>query len=730
MDWKNKFIDQVVCGDCLNLFPEIPDNSIDLIVTSPPYNCGIDYKAYNDHRDWQEYLDWCKQWLTECKRVLKSDGRICVNVPMDMGLKHNNTYKHLSVHTLRVNPSAEFYNLFKDVGINYGGTAFWTDNQKVSLTAWGSWKSASCLEGDSLIYTDRGYVKIKDIVPGYHRVLTHDGSFCAVKKKKVNKVSGELITIQSVLGKELNSSYTGDHPVFSISKTEMIHKMLPSYKPADSIKEKDYLCYPLNYVDNGLNIDGFLKKFKNIDFENQYFWEFVGVYLAEGNLRFPTDGSDEKGRVKLRKTIDIHDNKRLDVNKYLKLLELKKEGKSLNEISKIFGYSDRRYVKKMWSKIKDVPSIQWELYENFISDRIYKRKMKYRIYLTLHKNEYDYVSVLLNKVGLNFTHKFFHERNSVRFEICNKELYLFLLNFYKDEAIDVKGTKSHLKIIPEIFFSLSKEKLNAVYKGYFFGDGCFSINHNSYVPKLKEICTSTSFDLLVSVQRIALMNGELAVIRKNDTNKRKGKGKIAYYLEKVLDRKRMKVIIDKENGFVYIPIRYINKTVLNDLDVYDLYVDKNKNFISGGGIVHNCPYTYLPYEVVMFGYKDTWAKKEKGVSTIEKDEFIMGTSGIWNIKPETKQNTIANFPVALPELCIKLFSYKGDVILDPFMGSWTTAVAAKKLHRSFVGFELCNDYCKVGQIRLDNTEPLFDALLEDTSDNSKDDFINQTFDFD
>lgn len=285
MNWKEKFLNKVVCGNCLDLFPEIPDNSIDVIITSPPYNCGIDYKEYNDHMKWEDYLSWCKEWLTECLRVLKSDGRICINVPIDMGLKHNNEYKHLSVHELRVNPSAELYHIFNQVGIKYGGTAFWGDNHRSTLTAWGSWKSASC------------------------------------------------------------------------------------------------------------------------------------------------------------------------------------------------------------------------------------------------------------------------------------------------------------------------------------------------------------------------------------------------------------------------------------------------------------PYVYLPYEIVMFGYKDSWSKKEKGISTIEKNEFIMGTGGVWNIQPETKQNTIANFPVGLPELCIKLFSYKDDIIMDPFMGSWTTAVAAKRLHRNFVGFELCSEYCKIGQDRIDNTEPLFDVILEEDT-GSKDEFVQPTFNLD
>jgi site-specific DNA-methyltransferase (adenine-specific) len=47
------------CGDCLEIMKTIPDKSIDLVVTSPPYNCGIKYDTYNDDVEWNKYYDWC-----------------------------------------------------------------------------------------------------------------------------------------------------------------------------------------------------------------------------------------------------------------------------------------------------------------------------------------------------------------------------------------------------------------------------------------------------------------------------------------------------------------------------------------------------------------------------------------------------------------------------------------------------------------------------------------------
>jgi site-specific DNA-methyltransferase (adenine-specific) len=136
MSWEDKFINKVVNGDCLKLLSEIPENSVDLVVTSPPYNCGIDYDSYNDNKTWEEYLDWCKSWLIELKRVLKKDGRICINILVEMGLKSNSNK--------RVSPFSDFYRLFNEIGINYSGVALWTDNHRVVNTAWGSWKNSSC----------------------------------------------------------------------------------------------------------------------------------------------------------------------------------------------------------------------------------------------------------------------------------------------------------------------------------------------------------------------------------------------------------------------------------------------------------------------------------------------------------------------------------------------------------------------------------------------------------
>ena len=67
-------------GDCLDGMTKIADASIDLVVTSPPYNLGIAYSRYSDRQDRAGYLDWCHEWLTEVRRLLKPDGSLFLNL--------------------------------------------------------------------------------------------------------------------------------------------------------------------------------------------------------------------------------------------------------------------------------------------------------------------------------------------------------------------------------------------------------------------------------------------------------------------------------------------------------------------------------------------------------------------------------------------------------------------------------------------------------------------------
>ena len=92
--------------------------------------------------------------------------------------------------------------------------------------------------------------------------------------------------------------------------------------------------------------------------------------------------------------------------------------------------------------------------------------------------------------------------------------------------------------------------------------------------------------------------------------------------------------------------------------------------------------------------------KTKNKSKLSKDEWRKYISSIWKFHPEHDRTHPAPFPVELPFRLIKLFSFTNDIILDPFMGSGTTALAAKMVERHFLGYELNKNYIKLGEKRL------------------------------
>jgi DNA modification methylase len=66
-----QYINKIINADCMDILKQLPDKCIDLVLTDPPYNVGINYNSYDDNKPYEEYKIWCSQWLKECKRVSK-----------------------------------------------------------------------------------------------------------------------------------------------------------------------------------------------------------------------------------------------------------------------------------------------------------------------------------------------------------------------------------------------------------------------------------------------------------------------------------------------------------------------------------------------------------------------------------------------------------------------------------------------------------------------------------
>jgi DNA modification methylase len=109
------------------------------------------------------------------------------------------------------------------------------------------------------------------------------------------------------------------------------------------------------------------------------------------------------------------------------------------------------------------------------------------------------------------------------------------------------------------------------------------------------------------------------------------------------------------------------------------------------------------HEYLLVFTKGQFGRPDKGISDMTKEEFMASTLSIWDIPPASAKRIghPAPFPLALADRVIGLYSYVGDVVLDPFMGSGTTCLAAAQRGRRYVGFDTEDQYVKLAEERID-----------------------------
>jgi len=108
--------------------------------------------------------------------------------------------------------------------------------------------------------------------------------------------------------------------------------------------------------------------------------------------------------------------------------------------------------------------------------------------------------------------------------------------------------------------------------------------------------------------------------------------------------------------------------------------------------------------ILIFSKGDYKREKENKENSISKEQFIEWTKSIWTMNAESARRIghTAPFPEELRFRLIQLYSFKNDIILDPFMGSGTTALSAVKSERKFVGYDISKDYVALSEKRLDS----------------------------
>lgn len=142
----------------------------------------------------------------------------------------------------------------------------------------------------------------------------------------------------------------------------------------------------------------------------------------------------------------------------------------------------------------------------------------------------------------------------------------------------------------------------------------------------------------------------------------------------------------------------------------------------GSWMSASAPFVIAPVEVIVVLYKKEWKKKREGKSDITREEFIEWTNAVWNFGGEnrTRIGHPSPFPVELPRRCIKLFSFVGDTVLDPFLGSGTTLIACLETNRIGIGVEIDKKYCNLAVKRLKAygiTQQRLDEVLQAASPN-------------
>ena len=153
---------KIINGDCVKVMATLPESTVDLIVTSPPYNVGIDYDSHNDRQSMEDYWQFTKDWLSEAYRILKDDGRVAINIPYEVNVQDRGG---------RILFMSEFYQIMKNLGFKFFGLVDLDENSphRSKTTAWGSWMSPSA----PYIYNPK-----ECVILGY-------------KKNHIKKVKGE-----------------------------------------------------------------------------------------------------------------------------------------------------------------------------------------------------------------------------------------------------------------------------------------------------------------------------------------------------------------------------------------------------------------------------------------------------------------------------------------------------------------------------------------------------------
>ncbi len=227
---------KIINGDCIEVLKTFPESFIDLVVTSPPYNVGIQYDTHIDNTEMDDYWTWTEKWLVQIYRTLKDDGRVAINMPLEVNVQDRGG---------RVFFASEFYQIMKKVGFKFFGIVDLEEDSphRSKTTAWGSWMSPS----GPYLYNPKECV-ILATLPSDN--CTKDAKYSFEAKQPLSELSRESISTNktfSIIDKSVLSQISlGIHtPLKSLFSFIIIKKNAPIGRHLSGQGLEHYCAVPI-----------------------------------------------------------------------------------------------------------------------------------------------------------------------------------------------------------------------------------------------------------------------------------------------------------------------------------------------------------------------------------------------------------------------------------------------------------------------------------------------------
>ncbi|PWI47222.1 hypothetical protein CEE45_12890 [Candidatus Heimdallarchaeota archaeon B3_Heim] len=334
------------------------------------------------------------------------------------------------------------------------------------------------------------------------------------------------------------------------------------------------------------------------------------------------------------------------------------------------------------------------------------KNRQYKVSIFQKKENFlEEIQDLLQELPFDFKHK----PSKYEYYICNKRLASLLSKW--------KG-KNKL-IFPEFIHDLSISQKRIFVEWLFKGDGSFHKDGS-----LRYFAT-ISINFRDNLFHLLLQLGYNFSFYKQSDKSSLSKNPIPIY--------RINL---KKSDYYYIRKRNITTTPY-DGKVYCvsvpnrvLFVERNGKFTWCGNSWQSASNPTLRdvHEYILIFSKSVYKrnKPDKSSDSITRDEFLTNTKSVWTFPTESAKRIghPAPFPIELPYRLIQLYSFQEDIVLDPFMGSGQTAIAALKSSRRFVGYDINQDYVdlanrRVKQFKDEQSRKKLDNFLPSLSENSE-----------